>query len=240
MDDMPVDIGITHAAVVGIGMKFYMCGGYSGIRPGPHVSNCFIFDQSKAPGNGQWSTFTNLPSGGSAGGGMVFDSKKRMLYYSGGGQRLTTDSLETTDITATWKISIDTPSNGWVRSTPFPYKANHLSAVTTNVPVGQERHFFIGGQRGENELNGNVKDMFEFLPSNETWVRRASLPSARSHTTSSTRALGCGFIMAGGTTRTTRYGNSRKIQRTPRSMQRHRRTPRRNRNDRQHIGVRLV
>ena len=199
MEDMPVAIGITHAAVVVIGMKMYMCGGYSGIRPGPHVSNCFIYDHSKAPGKGQWSRFTSLPNGGSGGGGMIYDSENRMLYYAGGGQRRTADSLATTDITDTWKISIDRPSNGWVRSTPFPYKANHLSAVTTNVPVGQERHFFVGGQRGENELNGNVGDMFEFITATETWIRRASLPSARSHTTVSTHAIGCGFIMAGGT-----------------------------------------
>jgi hypothetical protein len=199
MDNMPVAIGITHAAVVVIGMKLYMCGGYSGIRPGPHVPNCFIYDHSKAPGEGQWSAFPNLPNGGSGGAGMIYDSKKRKLYYSGGGQRRTPDSIATTDVTDTWKISIDTPSSGWVRSTPFPYRANHLSSVTTNVPAGQQRHFFMGGQIGENELNGNVGDMYEFIPSTERWIRRASLPSSRSHTTVSTHAIGCGFIMAGGT-----------------------------------------
>ena len=198
MDDMPVEIGITHAAVVAIGMKLYMCGGYLGIRPGRQVASCFVYDQSKAPGNGQWSTFTNLPKG-SAGAGMIFDGATRMLYYSGGGQRRTPGSIDTTDVSFTWKISIDTPSSGWVRSTPFPFKANHLSAVTTTTTMGQERHFFVGGQIGENELDGNVGDMFEFLPSTERWIRRASLPSNRSHTTISTRAIGCGFIMAGGT-----------------------------------------
>lgn len=199
MEDMPVTIGITHAAVVAIGMKLYMCGGYAGIRPGRHVANCFVYDQSKAPGMGQWSTFANLPNGGSAGAGMIYDSATRMLYYAGGARRLKKDSIDATDITGMWKISIDTPSSGWVMSKPFPYKANHLSAVTTKIINGQERHFFVGGQKGENELNGNVGDMFEFIPSTETWIRRASLPSNRSHTTVSTRAIGCGFIMAGGT-----------------------------------------
>jgi N-acetylneuraminic acid mutarotase len=199
MDEMPVAIGITHAAVVVIGMKLYMCGGYSGKRPGSHVPNCFIYDHSVAPGDGQWSAFTNLPNEGSAGGGMIYDSTKRMLYYAGGGQRSAPNSLDTTDVTDTWKISIDAPSNGWKRSTPFPYRANHLSSVTTRSFSGQERHFFVGGQLGENELTGNVGDLYEFLPSTETWVRLASLPSPRSHTAISTHAIGCGFIMAGGT-----------------------------------------
>ena len=199
MEDMPVSIGITHASLVTIGMKMYMCGGYEGIRPGRHVPNCFIYDQSKPPGSGQWSAFSDLPNGGSAGGGMIYDSVRRMLFYSGGGQRLTPDSLETTDVVNTWKISIDALSSGWNASAPFPYRGNHISSVTAKDSMGNERHFFAGGQIGENELDGNVGDMFEFMTLTETWIRRASLPTNRSHTTISTRAVGCGFVMAGGT-----------------------------------------
>ena len=197
MEDMPVMIGITHAATVVINMKIYMCGGYVGPPPGPHTSKCFIYDHSKLPGTGQWSNFTTLPKNGTAGGGMIYDTVKNALYYSGGAQRPTLGSREAIDKHDTWKFSFSNPSLGWFASTPIPYKANHQSCVT--VPFqGVERHFFAGGQLGENELNGNVADLFEFIASDETWVRRASMPYGRGHTTTSTRAYGCGFIMAGG------------------------------------------
>lgn len=197
MEDMPVTIGITHAATVVIGMKIYMCGGYAGPPPGPHVAHCFIYDHSKAPGTGQWSSFPSIPNNGTAGGGMIYDTTRNALYYSGGAQRPKPGSRLAIDQNNTWKFSFDDPASGWVASTPITYKANHQSYVTVQYQ-GLERHFFAGGQLGENELNGNAANTFEFIASTETWVRRASIPYGRSHTTTSTRAYGCGFIMAGG------------------------------------------
>jgi hypothetical protein len=198
MDDMPVSIGITHAATVTIGLKVYMCGGYSGGGKGPHVPYCFVYDHSIAPGNGQWSNLTKLQNGGSGGGGMIYDQRTNALFYSGGGQRPILGGLPTTDTNKTWKYSFDAPNLGWVASTPIPYKANHLSAVTNKRISGNGRHFFLGGQMGDDEIHGNVADVFEFMATTETWIRRASMPVARSHTTASTREVGCGFIMAGG------------------------------------------
>lgn len=197
MDDMPIATGITHAATVVIGTKMYMCGGYEGRPPGPHVANCFIYDHSKAPGTGQWSHFTPLPNNGSAGGGMIYDTLMNALYYSGGAQRLKSGSRVAYDQNHTWKFSFDNPTAGWVESSPIPYTANHQSCVTVRFQ-GQERHFFAGGQMGENEKYGNVADTVEFIASTETWVRRTPMPYARSHTTTSMRAIGCGFIVAGG------------------------------------------
>jgi hypothetical protein len=198
MEDMPVIIGITHAATVVIGKKIYMCGGYVGPPPGPHTAQCFVYDHAKPPGTGQWSRFPTLPNNGSAGGGMIYDTVQNALYYSGGAQRPKLGSRDAYDQTHTWKFRFDDPAAGWVASTPIPYHANHQSFVTVHTQ-GQERHYFAGGQVGENELNGNVVDVYEFIPSpNERWVRRASMPYGRGHTTTSTRAYKCGFLMAGG------------------------------------------
>ena len=197
MDDMPLATGITHAATLVIGMKMYMCGGYEGPPPGPHVDKCFIYDHSKLPGTGQWSNFTPLLNNGSGGGGMIYDVVRNALYYSGGTQRPVPGSREAHDQDTTWKFSFDHPTIGWIASTPIPYMANHQSYVSVYFQ-GRYRHYFVGGQIGENEKQGNVADLFEFIASNETWVRRASMPYGRGHTTVSTRAYGCGFLLAGG------------------------------------------
>jgi hypothetical protein len=198
MDDMPLPITVTHAATVRIGSKVYMCGGYLGGHPGPHIPYCQVYDHSIPSGSGlQWSRFADLPMGGFAGGGMIFDTIRNALYYAGGGQRLVPGSPHPVDFNYTWKYSFDNTAVGWVASTPVPYKANHLSSITL-VHLGQERHYFVGGQVGENEKKQNLPNMYEFIASTETWVPRTFMPIGRSHTTSSTRAIGCGFILAGG------------------------------------------
>jgi hypothetical protein len=201
MDDLPMEIGVTHAAVVRKGSKAYVCGGYFGGHPGPHVPYCFVYDHSKEPGEGgQWTRIADLPNNGTAGAGMVYDTARNALYYAGGGQRLVPGDIHPVDRNNTWKYRIDNPSGGWVAIAPIPYFANHLSSVTHTDSFGRERHFFAGGQSQEFEAQGNLPDNFEFVAATETWVRRKSMTIARSHSTASTRALGCGFIMAGGST----------------------------------------
>ena len=198
MDDMPLSVGVTHAATAVVGMSVYLCGGYQGGHPGPHVPYCFVYDHSKAPGQSQWSKIANLPNNGTAGAGMIYDTKRNSLYYAGGGQRLVPGSPHPVDLHNAWKYSFDNPKSGWVAITPVPYAANHLSAVTHRTAKGIERHFFIGGQTGEFEITGNLADTFEFVATKQEWIRRASMPQARSHATASTRPVRCGFIIAGG------------------------------------------
>lgn len=199
MDDMPLLAGVTHAATLAIGTKVYLCGGYVGGHPGPHTPFCFVYDHSIPPGRRrQWTRFYRLPNGGSSGGGMIYDSALNTLFFAGGGQRRVPGSPHPVDINNTWKISLSKPASGWVASTPFPYLANHLSYVTHTDDRGTERHFFLGGQVGENECCTNFGLNYEFIASSETWVKRASMPIPRGHASSSTRAIGCGFIVAGG------------------------------------------
>ena len=198
MDDIPLAISITHAATVRIGMKVYLCGGYLGAHPGPHVASCFIYDHSVPPGNGtQWTQFTDLPNNGYAGGGMIYDSIRDALYFAGGGQRLQPGNPHPVDFNRTFKYSFQNQSAGWVEVAPIPYKGNHLSSVTQTY-LGEERHYFVGGQKGEFEVSQNLADLYEFVASNETWVQRTVMPFGRSHSTASTRPIGCGFIVAGG------------------------------------------
>lgn len=200
MDDLPVALGLTHTANVKIGSKFYMCGGYIGGTPGPHTDKCFIYDHSAVAGK-QWSTFASLPDGGRAGGGMVHDTSRNALFFSGGAQRPYANNKHAEDYTDTWMYSLaNTAPGGWVPTTKIPFHGNHMSYVTAKDPFGRERHFFMGGQKGEDEALGNNKDLYEWDAENEQWLRRQSMTFSRGHASSSTRPFGCGFIIAGGTT----------------------------------------
>ena len=210
MDDMPMTSGITHMATVSVGSIVYLCGGYHGAHPGPHTSKCFQYDQSIAPDTGQqWSSLPDLPNGGSAGGGMIYSTAYNSLYYAGGGQRLVLGSVHPVDVNNTWKLALHNISAGWIPSTPIPYLANHLSAVTHRDTLGYERHFMLAGQVSENECCGNLGYNYEFFPNNETWIQRASMPIPRGHAASSTRAIGCGFIIAGGSINNPTGNNAR-------------------------------
>jgi Kelch motif len=198
MDDVPVAWGITHVPTIAVGKKVYLCGGYYGAAVGLHVANCFVYDHSKAPGTGQWSRLPNLPHGGSGGGGMIYDQRQNALYYSGGAQRNKLGSIKATDVTNTYRYSFADPAAGWVETTPLPYHGNHLSYVTHTDANGRQRHFFLGGQEREFECCRNVADNYEFIAATESWVRRAPMPMARGHASASTRPIGCGFVIAGG------------------------------------------
>jgi N-acetylneuraminic acid mutarotase len=198
MDDMPLAISVTHAPTVRIGSKVYMCGGYLGGHPGPHAAFCLVYDHTIPAGAGQqWTRFADLPNNGYAGSGMIYDTARNTLYFAGGGQRLEPGNPHPVDSNRTFKYSLQNPSAGWVETTPIPYAANHISSVTQTY-LGQERHYFVGGQKGENEAKQNLADMYEFIASSESWVKRTFMPFGRGHATASTRPIGCGFVVAGG------------------------------------------
>jgi N-acetylneuraminic acid mutarotase len=196
MDDHPIALGISHTMTVIVGMKIYMCGGYVGGDPGPHTDQCFVYDHSIAPGTtGQFSTFPNLPDTGRAGAGIVYDTASNALIFAGGATR-----PNTIDRPDTWMYSLANPSVGWVKKADIPLLSNHLSYVTAKDATGKERHYWMGGQASGNEVNGNRAEVYEYDAEKNIWIQRASMLIPRGHASASTRAIGCGFIIIGGTT----------------------------------------
>jgi N-acetylneuraminic acid mutarotase len=201
MDNMPTINGITHQSIALVGTKAYMCGGYIGGSKGLHTDKCFVYDHSKPPGSGkQWSTITQLPMVGRAGGAMIYDSSLNALIYAGGAQRNTKGTTLAIDFKDTWMYSFNNPGAGWVPQSKIPYFANHMNAVTVVDSTGKERHYVFGGQVGDYELTGNVATMYEYVAITDTWIKRTPMPFGRGHATSAVRAVGCGFIVAGGRT----------------------------------------
>jgi N-acetylneuraminic acid mutarotase len=213
MDDLPMDdveipwskskTGISHTAFVIVKDVYYMCGGYVGGNPGPETNACFKYNHSIRPGNGeQWSRLPNLPKG-RAGGGLVYDSGKNALYFSAGAIRPRANDRHAEDQDETWMLPLDDVEDPnkeakWNELAPAELTSNHIGFVSAKDGTGNERYFFYGGQDGEDEPDGNYDDMYEYLPSSNTWEARKSMPFGRGHTSASTRPIGCGFIIAGG------------------------------------------
>jgi len=167
------------------------------IRTGPHTDVCLKFDISASSGS-QWSFLPSLPEG-RAGGGMVYDSPSHALIFSGGAERPEPGNPDSIDYRHTWMLSLDDTASGWVAKTDLPFDSNHVSFATVNdVSSGLEHHLFLGGQVGENEHTGNIDENFEYVAATDTWVVKTSMPFTRGHASSSTRPIGCGLIIAGG------------------------------------------
>ena len=200
MDAVPIPEGVTHTAGAVVGTSYYMCGGYLGGHPGPETAACFVYDHSVEPGTtGQWSKLPDLPEG-RAGGGMVFDTKRNALFFSGGAQRPNAGIKFAIDYEDTWMLDLADLASGWVSKPDTPLLSNHVAHVTAKDSFGRERHYWAGGQRGEYEANENQNNVYEWDARSEQWIERMRMPLTRSHATESTRAIGCGLVVAGGTT----------------------------------------
>jgi len=202
-DDMPITLGVTHCATVIIGTKIYLLGGYLGGNlgtdgVGQEVDDVLVYDHSKPTGE-QWSRLPNLPAG-RAGGGAFYDSNANAILFGTGAVRPKSGSRFAVDYDDTWMYSFNNPGAGWVQKASTIFKANHMQFVTAIDPNGAERHYFVGGQEGEDEANGNIGDLAEYNFEANQWTKRADMPIPRSHATSSTRAYGCGFLIITGTT----------------------------------------
>jgi len=165
----------------------------------PHIDTCLVYDHGKSPGSGQWSKLPSLPEG-RAGGGMVYDSDTNSLIFSAGAERPKAGDPNAFDYRHTWVLNLGNSGAGWKAKADIPFLSNHMSFVTVTDAAGKSRHIFVGGQVGENEKSGNVADNYEYDVKNDKWIKLKNMPMTRGHAASSTRAMGCGFIIAGGST----------------------------------------
>jgi hypothetical protein len=198
MDPIPVPIGLTHSGHVLQGNTIYACGGYIGGNDYPSGADCFKYNHSSPKGS-QWSILPSLPEK-RAGGGMVYDSKRDSLIYASGAYRHSwVGDPETVDKDNVWELSLGNISRGWMNKTSIPYIANHVGYSTVRLLNGDERHFFLGGQKGQTESGGNFDKNFEYIVANDSWIERKNMPFARGHFSSSVSTYRhCGFFIAAG------------------------------------------
>lgn len=204
MDPLPFTPGISHTAVVIIGMKAYICGGYVGGSPGPSYDKCWVYDHGVQPKTtGQWSTFPSLPAnltnnGTRAGAAMFYNEATNTLIFTAGASR-PGNTLVTIDHDDTLTISLSNVAEGWKRSGVSPFMANHIGKVTVKAYDGKQRHYMLGGQHKEDEGNGNTNLVYELDGTTLQWTQRKNMTFARGHfSESAVPYKDCGFFIAGG------------------------------------------
>jgi len=140
---------------------------------------------------------------------MIYDTASNSLVFAGGAMRPWPGNPHAEDYTHTWKLNLGNIEAGWETVSNIPFLANHMSYVTVLDAFSNERHIFVAGQVGENEFTGNIVANYEYVVETDTWIKLKDMPFTRGHASESTRAMGCGFYIAAGSTN--EYGKTKDI-----------------------------
>jgi hypothetical protein len=149
------------------------------------------------PPTKQWTRLLDLPEEGRAGGSLHYITSSNSLLYTTGAHRPYLGLRYTVDHNTTWQYYFDQPTEGWIQRRDLPYMGNHVSSVA-GVYQGVERYVVFGGQKKENEPEGNQDHMFEWNDTTKLWTPLKKLTLARGHASTSTIKYKCGIITAGG------------------------------------------
>ncbi len=184
---------LTHMAQAYNGRYFYGAGGFLGRHPGKSVRSVWRYDLVL----NRWTKLPDLP-GPRGGGGLVLVGR-RWLVYSGGVNRPYNSISVHIDHATTWSLDTEHLDKGWRNdSAPIPLARNHLAAVTS---CG--RHYWVAGQKGNNEVSGNTRAVTEYIPWQRKWITQPPraiyyLPNPFGHVSASVLPYRCGIIVVGG------------------------------------------
>lgn len=137
-----------------------------------------------------------------AGSGMVYDKVNDALIYTGGATRPVDGAAGTIEYTTSWMYYFGDSLSRWVPITDFPFFSNRLTSTNAVDSTGKEHYYFMGGRLGQDERQGNIDDLVEWIPESLTWMKRTDMHITRSYASESTRSYGCGFYTIGGSSNT--------------------------------------
>lgn len=129
----------------------------------------------------------------SGGAGMVYIQKLNALFYAGGAIRNGTSGG--TDTGKSYMLFLGNVTDGWQSRATMPDPRNHLAAV-----VVSGRAFFLGGQKGGDEVSGNSAEVREYLWWVDKWIVRKSMPLPLGHVSASVFRYSGGIMVVGGIT----------------------------------------
>jgi N-acetylneuraminic acid mutarotase len=163
--DMPEKI--THAAVVVKGTTIYIMGGFVGDHPAPATNHIWKYDTR----TNTYIRGSNLPSARGSGAAALIGG--RYIHFFGG-----VNQNRTSDQRSHWVL--DTTTGKWVTHNSYPIGASHLAAIELNGKI-----YAMGGEQGLDEAKGNVSTVYVYDPVTDAWTKKASMPVAKSHFSSS-------------------------------------------------------
>jgi N-acetylneuraminic acid mutarotase len=177
-------LALSHMGVAADAHDIYVAGGYP---PGPNGTYQTFATTSVSKYDVDTNTWTAMPSLPAARGGGGLALENGTLHFFGG------SDINRADAATHWTLPLGGTS--WQLSTPLPVARNHLGGVTLNGKI-----YAVGGQQGQDAAAVYSAEVDVWDASTSSWKAVASLPSARSHISGATFAMGGRIIVLGGET----------------------------------------
>ena len=176
----------THAGVAVYGDDVYFLGGYvgypnqTGFNQIWGTTHVWIYNTD----SNTWRAGPALPAA-YAGGGAVFIGS--VLHYFGG------FALDRSDVNVHYTYDFNNPSAGWVSAPLMLKSVNHMGYANFDGKI-----YALNGQTGHDDDLVTQNGVQIFDPATNAWTWGASMPAARSHTSSATFIMGDRIIVMGG------------------------------------------
>ena len=177
----PMPTPVTHMGAAVIGDEIWIVAGFVGNHPGVATDKVQIYNTV----TNTWRSGPALPNPRGSGAAVYNDGQ---LHFFGG---LLPDRK--TDVGEHYVLDINNITAGWQAAAPMPNPRNHLSGASVGGLV-----YAIGGQYGHDAGVSDQKFLDAYDPATDTWIRKADLPSARSHFEPGTMVHNGKIIIVGG------------------------------------------
>ena len=162
---------VTHNGVVRVGADVWLIGGRIGSHPGRVSDLVWIYNLD----TNEWRSGPKLPIPGAAGGAALVNNK---IHWIGG-----LDPNASCDVATHLVYDLGSPAAGWQNITAtagMPSPRNHFSTAVVNGII-----YVMGGQYGHDACPGffthDTPLVHAFNPADNTWSRKANMPSKNSH-----------------------------------------------------------
>ncbi len=171
-------VPVHHAALVGIGRRLYLMGGFKLPVQGPSwvpVDNVWMFDLD----TGQWKALAPMPTARGALSAVAVGNK----IYAIGGASIPSWSNQSgllpqwpTEQSAANEV-YDTLTNSWSKASPMLTARNHLGAGFINGKI-----YVVGGRVGSHSStqSANITANEAYDVATNVWEPKTLLPTARS------------------------------------------------------------
>lgn len=185
----PLPAPLSHSMAAVVGDSIWMAGGFKGDHPGPATDEVWRYDTVLD----EWFSGPKLPEK-RAGGALAKVGQN--LHYLGG-----TASDRDTTYDNHWILDLNNLDAGWKDAPALPQARIHLSAAAT-----QGNLYAIGGQIRHDHDPVDLKSLYQFNPTTNSWSTKADLPSGRSHFEPGTLTYDGSIIIVGGRANQNGYG----------------------------------
>ena len=182
----PMPEKITHAGQALYGNRIYLAGGFVGDHPGPPTDHVWVYDIF----TDAWSVGPALPE--KLGGGALVELAGR-LHFFGGTVRKRFTYLR--DSPRHWVLNLEAGATTWVAAADLPNPRNHIAGAALDGRV-----YAFGGQRLDDEVSGNQREVDVYDPASDRWQRAADLPRPLGHISAGTFAYGGRLVVVMGVT----------------------------------------